>query len=472
MKAHLFFLSGLWMLLYSATAQAEPVVTLNIETPMTPPEWALLERELLNANTDACQQFFSRYFDQRGYLLCVERWGGDDGPDDAIENCNDWPLLYALGAHDVVRELYRLAWEGHLRQFTEVRTVEVPIARDGMYYKECPCMCDWQHNNEGLLVFHQIGLSEPDHPRFRQRVRRYAGFYMNEDPGAQNCDPTHDVIRSLFNGSRGPLLRKATALDWTGDPIEVENRFDLRHDERSYEEMLAHFKDYNDIVGDHPLNLLSTSLALHTYMVTGEEKYKRWLLDYVNAWRQRMINNNNIIPSNIGLDGTIGGECDGKWYGGAYGWGFTVVVPQTGELADRAKRPEIERLATRFPKLRLVIDHCFNLNSGESLKQTLADVLKLAQLPNIHAKLTFIATGSAEPYPCRDLHEPCLKIIETFGADRCVWGSGFPCEMWCPKISYGKHLRIFTDELGLDEVAKQWVLGKTAQQLWFDRSIG
>src|SRR5205807_684736 len=27
--------------------------------------------------------------------------------------------------------------------------------------------------------------------------------------------------------------------------------------------------------------------------------------------------------------------CDGKWYGGCYGWGFTVVVPQTGELQDR-----------------------------------------------------------------------------------------------------------------------------------------
>ena len=45
--------------------------------------------------------------------------------------------------------------------------------------------------------------------------------------------------------------------------------------------------------------------------------------------------NGGIIPSNIGLDGTIGGECDGKWYGGVYGWGFTVVVPQTGELAHR-----------------------------------------------------------------------------------------------------------------------------------------
>src|SRR6516165_7216841 len=64
---------------------AEPVLT--IETPMSPPTWALLERELLRANTAACREFFEKYLDDRGYLLCVERWGGDDGPDDAIENC-------------------------------------------------------------------------------------------------------------------------------------------------------------------------------------------------------------------------------------------------------------------------------------------------------------------------------------------------------------------------------------------------
>ena len=310
-------------------------ITVRIDSPMVPPEWALLERELLRANAEACREFFSRYFDERGYLTCVERWGGDDGPDDAIENCNDWPLLHALGAPDDIRAMYRKAWEGHLRQFTEAKTVDVPFARDGMYYKEFPVMFDWQHNNEGLLVFHHIGLSEPDAESYHRRLRRYAGFYMNEDAGAPNYDPKHKIIRSLFNGSRGPLLRKATALDWTGDPIEVENRFDLGHGERSYEEMLAHFKDYNDIVGDHPLNLLSTSLALNAYMATGDEKYRTWLLEYVGAWRGRMLDNNNIIPSNIGLDGTIGGECDGKWYGGAYGWGFTVVVPQTGGLAHR-----------------------------------------------------------------------------------------------------------------------------------------
>ncbi len=326
------------VLMISLFAQAG-ATTIPIETPVSPPEWALLERELLRASATACEEFFARYFDDRGYLLCVERWGGDDGPDDAIENCNDWPHLHALGAPDRVLAMYRKAWEGHLRQYTAARTRDVPLARDGMYYKEFPVTFDWQHNAEGLSVFNLQGLSDPTDLAFRHRVRRFAGFYMDEDPGAPNYDPKHKIIRSLFNGSRGPLLRKATALDWAGDPIEIENRFRLGHGERSYDEMLAHFKDYTDIIGDHPLNLLATTLPLNAFMLTGEEKYRIWLLGYVDAWVERMKANGGVIPSNIGLDGTIGGACGGKWYGGTYGWSFTVRVPQTGKLDHRNRVP-------------------------------------------------------------------------------------------------------------------------------------
>ncbi len=306
-----------------------------IDQPMAPPDWALLERALLQAQTDACREFFARYFDERGYLRCVERWGGDDGPDDAIENVNDWPLLHALGAPGVVLHMFKKAWEGHLRQFTEAKTVDVPFARDGMYYKEFPVMMDWLHNGEGLTVFNLQGLSDPADLLFGQRVRRFAGFYMNEDPQAPNYDPEHRIIRSMFNGSRGPLLRKATGLDWAGDPIEIEGRFKPRHNEENYEQMVAHFKDYNDIIGDHPQNMSATTLALNAYMLTGEKKYKDWLLEYVDAWLERTEENGGIIPTNIGLDGTIGGATDGKWYGGVYGWAFTVEVPQSGELTNR-----------------------------------------------------------------------------------------------------------------------------------------
>ena len=308
--------------------------TIEVKNPMPPPAWAVLQRELLRANVDACRKFYRRYFDERGYLLCVPRWGADDGPDDAIENVADWPLLHALGGADDILTMYKHVWEGHLRQYTEARTTEVPFAREGMYYKEFPVMMDWMHNGEGLRVFNLQGLSDPDDSLLKLRALRYAGFYMNQDPQAPNYDPEHRIIRSMFNGSRGPLMRNTTALDWAGDPIEVEGRFRPLHGERNYEEMLAHFKDYTDTVGDHPQNMSATTLALNAFMLTAAELYRDWLLEYVDAWLERTRRNNDIVPTKIGLDGSIGGP-EEKWWGGTYGWGFSVEVPQTGDLAHR-----------------------------------------------------------------------------------------------------------------------------------------
>ena len=92
--------SALLLATAASPALAALATTLEIRTPMAPPEWALLERALLRANAEACEAFFARYFDDRGFLLAVERWGANDGPDDAIENVNDWPHLHSMGASD------------------------------------------------------------------------------------------------------------------------------------------------------------------------------------------------------------------------------------------------------------------------------------------------------------------------------------------------------------------------------------
>ncbi len=138
-------------------------------------------------------------------------------------------------------------------------------------------------------------------------------------------------------------------------------------------------------------------------------------------------------------------------------------------LVNRAKRGEVETLVKKHPELLVVIDHCLNLKAGPQLEATLKDVLALAKLPKVYAKLTFIPTGTAEPYPCRDMHDACRAVIDAFGPERCVWGSDFPCELWCPKVTYAQHLQIFTRELGLDEKTKKAVLGETAHRLWFGR---
>lgn len=318
-------------------------VTVVIDSPMPPPAWALLERELLRANSMACERFAAKYLDERGYLRHTPRWGTLDGPDDAIETFHNWTLLHALGASDSVLHLFKKALEGHLRQYQELRTTKTDLAKNGAYHKEFITMSDWFHTGEGMRGFMFLGLSDPNDERFRQRMRRFAGLYMNEDPDAPNYDPKHKIIRSLWTGSKGPMLRKATVYDWVGDP--VSGRFHMLHStagrgqlldlEKHYPKMLAHCAEYLDSVGDHPLNLAATNLALNAYMLSPERKYRDWVLEYVNAWKQRTEANGGNIPTNIGLDGRIGGEYGGKWYKGTYGWNFTIFDGEIEQVAHR-----------------------------------------------------------------------------------------------------------------------------------------
>jgi hypothetical protein len=312
-------------------------VTIRIGTHMDPPRWAMLERQLLSDNVPACREFFRKYFDDRGYLQCFVRWGANDGPDDAFENFNHWPELHALGSDDAVLQMFSTGHEGLIRQYTDARTTDVPIARQGMYYKEFIVQSDWMHHGEGLQLFNRMGLSVPTDAKYQARARRFAGFYMGEDPEAPNYDPVHKIIRSMQNGSRGPMLRKATALDWVGDPFDVKG-FDAAHGESTFDQFLAHYEEYGDVVGDHFLNLAATTLPMDAYLLAGEPKYKRWLVEYMDAWLDRMKQNGGIIPSFVDLDGRIGGP-EGAWWKNAYGWGFSPLNPVTGRREDRNRIP-------------------------------------------------------------------------------------------------------------------------------------
>jgi hypothetical protein len=56
----------------------------------------------------------------------------------------------------------------------------------------------------------------------------------------------------------------------------------------------------------------------------------------MDAWVERMKQNNWIIPSYVDLNGKIGGP-EGKWWGNAYGWGFSPVSPVNGQRENRQR---------------------------------------------------------------------------------------------------------------------------------------
>jgi len=129
----------------------------------------------------------------------------------------------------------------------------------------------------------------------------------------------------------------------------------------------------------------------------------------------------------------------------------------------------LSRLMETFPEVSVVLDHCANLNASDFPdSDNLKIVLDLARFKNLYAKLSFVVTGSAEEFPCRDMFDMTRQIINAYTPERCIWGSDFPTSLWIPKVTYQQHLNIFDQQMELSKAEKAVILGETALKLWFD----
>jgi hypothetical protein len=289
-----------------APATAWPGTTIAIDKAMPPPAWVAAERTLLESSGEIAQVYAASHFDAAGHAIRAvpPAWGVGDGPDDIMGYIRSWPLAYIMGGPASLVDTYRRLWEGHLQQYTDAKVPEVEAAKDGIFHNDFITQFDWEHSSEELAPFYLYALARPHDLANIARAERMAGLYLDEDPEAQNYDPKVKIIRSLFNGSLGPKLTPAMPVDWEG--LNPSLRF---------WSVAA-----TDVRGDHPLNMAAAMLPFTAYLLTHDAKYRNWVLDYIGAWRDRTEQNGGNIPSNIGLDGTIGGEWGGKWYCGVWGW--------------------------------------------------------------------------------------------------------------------------------------------------------
>lgn len=298
----------------------KPLARVPITTTGLPPEWAIWERHLLDSLYPSALQLVNKYTRPDGTLIWRESWPGMDGSDDGYESFYNFPLLYVLGGHADLSPLSEKLWDAVTRQFTEYGQIHNEF--DGHY--------DWMHHGESYTYFYFFGLSDPTLKKHQNRAFRFAGLYLDEDPKARNYDPKLKLIRSPINGSRGPRFENSME-DWVTHrpilanyPLPFNDIPNIRSSEDWNDD--ARFPYILEAINqrmmrsDVPLNLTSTSMIANAYMYNADDKYRRWVVEYVKAWIERTRDNDGILPDNVGPSGQIGEHLDGKWWGGYYGW--------------------------------------------------------------------------------------------------------------------------------------------------------
>ena len=133
------------------------------------------------------------------------------------------------------------------------------------------------------------------------------------------------------------------------------------------------------------------------------------------------------------------------------------------EFAD-----QVAVIAQRYPHLRLILDH-MGYPQVDAEETAFQPIVELARYDNVYLKLSDVAGRSHQAFPYADVHPFIEKLLSVFGAERTVWGTGYPGHHrqkhnW---PSLAQELQLIREGLPfLTENDKDRILGGTAAQIW------
>lgn len=382
-------------------ADRAPLPQIRIMEPAASmPEWAILQRSLIALMNASVDLLLEHYLTPEGEFFWPDvadfQTYAYSNVDNAFESFYSWPLFYLLGGSSRFLQLAHRQHEALIGMFSRLKKQDLGIdeayaartGRDTLIVDEYLPDIDWMHQGEAAQLFYLLNLADPGNEDNRRRSLKFAGFFINEDGSLPepNYDPAHRVFRSSLLGSNGPAFRKFDKPYYYSSWMEpyglafydvpgVQAPSDLKDAAKA-----AH---YGEVYGkrmrnaDTVTNLMATSMIVNAYMHTGEEKYRRWVLDYVAGWRERYAAQGSaqggMMPDNAGPNGLVGETMEGKWYGGHYGWTFPHGFQFIGDAMVIAG--ENERLLTGEPgrlgwvreQLELLLGQAITDESGRRL---------------------------------------------------------------------------------------------------------
>ncbi|HKB05649.1 MAG TPA: amidohydrolase family protein [Gemmataceae bacterium] len=133
--------------------------------------------------------------------------------------------------------------------------------------------------------------------------------------------------------------------------------------------------------------------------------------------------------------------------------------------------PRLETMVKRFPKVRVVIDHLARVDlGGQGAEAETRKLLALAKYPNVYVKVSeLMILSPSKKYPYRDTYPLVKAVYEAFGADRLLWGTGFPgaTRAQAGRPSLEEELALIRTEIPFfTEKDRTKILGGNAAKLW------
>ena len=236
----------------------------------------------------------------------------------------------------------------------------------------------------------------------------------------------------------------------------------------SYDEALAEMKSAGvDAAVIHPPGSLGE--AVNTYAIEAAQKHpdKFCILghfDLTSPNREEIVANwRKRSPAMLGFRFSFQEPHQKTWLtDGTLDWFWPACEKADLRVGLLVTGPTIKtfgEIARKHPGLRMHIDH-IGRGGGRADKKDdaayadLDEMLALAKLPNVGVKLSGAPSTSSQAYPYRNIHKYLQRIIETFGPDRCFWGT----DITRMPISYRQCVTMFTEEM-------PWLKGRDLERV-------
>lgn len=123
-------------------------------------------------------------------------------------------------------------------------------------------------------------------------------------------------------------------------------------------------------------------------------------------------------------------------------------------------------LFTRYPEMRVVIDHCMKPQIRDRAFDDWAPgMTRLARETGAYVKLSGIVTEASDGWDADDLRPYADHVLQAFGPGRVMWGSDWPvCQLQASYDRWHEVAEALTE--GLDSTDRARIFGGTAEAFY------